>query len=300
MTLAQLRYAVAVDTHRHFARAAAACFVSQPTLSAGLKRLEDELGTVLFDRSRQPTVPTAAGTRVIAHARAVLREADALAAAADGPADEPAGELRVGVIPTLASCLLPVVAGPFAARFPRARLTLVELTTDAILDHLATERIDAALVATDERRAGLRSERLFSEAFVAYVGPGHPLAAQAEVDPATLAPDDVWLLSEGHCFRDQVLDLCGAAPSGPDRRVRFESGSLETLRRMADRTGGITLLTELTTRYLTGAEAARVRPLVAPAPRREVRLLTVRAHIKEALVAAFAETVRETVAEVLG
>ena len=299
MTLAQLRYAVAVDTHRHFGRAAAACFVSQPTLSASLKKLEDELGAVLFDRSRQPVVPTAAGERVVTRARGVLREADALARDAGDRLTEPEGTLRVGVIPTLASCLLPLVAGPFATRFPRARLTLIELTTDAILDHLVTERIDAALVATDENQPGLRSALLFSEPFVAYVGSGHPLAAHDEIDPARLSPTDVWLLSEGHCFRDQVLHLCGTTPDEGGRAVRFESGSLETLRRMADRTGGVTLLTELSTLYLTGDEATRVRPLTAPVPRREVRLLTVRAHLKEGLIDAFAATVREAVAEAL-
>jgi LysR family transcriptional regulator, hydrogen peroxide-inducible genes activator len=285
-----------VDTHRHFGRAAAACFVSQPTLSAGLKKLEGELGVVLFDRSRQPVVPMEAGARVLARARAVLREAAGLAALADADA-EPAGELRLGVIPTVASALLPLVAGPFAERYPRVVLSVHELTTDAILEHLATERIDAGVVATDEARAGLHAVPLFDEPFVAYVGAGHRVEAEAVVACDRLAPDDVWLLSEGHCFRDQVLHLCGAAPSAAGARtVRFESGTLETLRRMVDRAGGVTLLPELATLSLTPDEAARVRPLEAPVPKREVRLVTGRPHLKQALVEAFAETVRREVA----
>ena len=296
MTLAQLRYAVAVDAHRHFGRAAEACFVSQPTLSVGLQKLEGELGVVLFDRSRQPVVPTEAGARVLDRARAVLREAEGLAALAGDEAGEPVGELRLGVIPTVAASLLPLVVGPFAERYPRATLSVRELTTDAILGHLAAGRIDAGVVATDEAGPGLHAEALFEEPFVAYVGDGY--AAAAEVACDRLAPDEVWLLGEGHCFRDQVLALCGAARGGAQRRVRFESGSLETLRRMVDRAGGVTLLPELATRYLTAAEAARVRPLSPPVPRRTVRLLTGRSHPRQALAAAFAEAVRESVAAV--
>ncbi len=294
MTLAQLRYAVAVDAHRHFGRAAEACFVSQPTLSAGLKKLEAELGLALFDRSRQPVVPTAAGARVLTRARAVLREADGLLGAVDD-VGEPVGELRLGVIPTVAASLLPLVTGPFAERYPHAVLSVREVTTGAILEHLAAEQIDAGIVATDETRGGLHAEPLFSEPFVAYVGAGHRVEAEAEVACECLAPDDVWLLSEGHCFRDQVLHLCGAAAGAQGRRVRFESGNLETLRRMVDRAGGVTLLPELVTLYLTDEEARRVRPLSAPVPRRDVRLLTTRAHPRRALVRAFAETVRDVV-----
>ena len=127
----------------------------------------------------------------------------------------------------------------------------------------------------------------------------HPWAARPDIDTDELADANLLLLGPGHCFRDQVLHLCGTAPDEGGRAVRFESGSLETLRRMADRTGGVTLLTELSTLYLTGDEAARVRPLTAPVPRREVRLLTVRAHLKEGLIDAFAATVREAVAEAL-
>lgn len=298
MTLAQLRYAVAVDAHRHFGRAAEACFVSQPTLSAGLKRLEDELGAALFDRSRQPVVPTAHGARVLRQARAVLREADGLAALAGGDGGEPVGELRLGVIPTLASCLLPLVAGPFARRHPGAVLSLHETTTEAILDGLDAGRLDAGLIATDERRAGIASRRLYDEPFVAYVGAGHPLADAPAVACDTLSLDEVWLLAEGHCFRDQVVSLCGAPGAGGPLggRVQFESGSLETLRRMVDRAGGLTLLPHMTTLYLSDDELARVRPLAAPVPRREVRLAYGRAHSKRPLVEACAEAVIHVVA----
>lgn len=295
MTLAQLRYAVAVDTHRHFGRAADACFVSQPTLSAALKKLEAELGAVLFDRSRQPVVPTAAGERVVAQARVVLRESAALAGAA-GEGMEPSGPLRLGVIPTVAESLLPLVTGPFASRYPKVELSILELTTDAILEQLATERIDAGILATQEERAGLQAEVLYAEPFVAYVGEGHRMEAVPEVACERLSPGDVWLLSEGHCFRDQVLHLCGSAPSGGTARsVRFESGSLETLRRMVDRTGGVTLLPRLATHYLDPSQSARLRPLAAPVPQREIRMVTLRAHLKRRALAAFADVAREAV-----
>ena len=298
MTLTQLRYVAAVDRCRHFGRAARACHVTQPTLSAQLRKLEEELGCRLFDRSRQPVEPTALGGRVAEQARVVLRESRRLTDVVQEAEGRVEGELRLGVIPTLAPYLLPLVAGPFAESYPEAAVTVRELTTTGILEALTADRLDAGLIATEEEGVHLRP--LFEEPFVGYVNAAHPLAEASEIDPRALEAGEMWLLSEGHCFRDQVLDLCARAGHAQRQHpLRFESGALETLRVMVEHTGGLTLLPRLATRYLPQSERARVRPLAAPVPRRTVRLAQARPQLKEALVGAYAETVQRQVRPLL-
>lgn len=296
-SLTQLAYLVAVARHGSFSRAAAACHVTQPTLSTQLRKLEDELGVVLLDRSRQPVVPTDVGAQVVEQARVVLREAGRFAeivAAARGVVE---GELRLGVIPTLAPYLLPRFVPEFSRRYPRAQLVVEELQTGQILSRLRDDTLHAGLVATDCGDQGVEAQPLFREPFVAYVGPGHRLEGRASLAPGDLLLDDTLLLADGHCFRDQVIGLCGeratAAPArdgdaAPNscRPLRFESGNLETLRQLAERGVGLTLLPYLATLDLSAAARARLVPFVAPAPARPVALVHRRAYLKARLVAA--------------
>lgn len=295
MTLTQLRYLVAVDTHRHFGRAAEACCVSQPTLSMQLHKLEETLGVEVFDRSRKPVVPTDLGRRLVAQARVALRECDRMADLVAENEGVVAGELRLGVIPTLAPYLLPLVIPAFLARYPQVRVVVRERLTADTLDALAADELDAGLIATDQSQPGIEAEALFAEPFVAYVAPGHPLAAQPVIAPADLLVDDLWLLAEGHCLRDQVLDLCGRAAAGT-QALRFEGGNLETLRIMVEHIGGLTLFPFLATRFLTDAQRSRLRPLAPPAPFRDVRLVRGRGYLKRAAVDAFGTAIREATA----
>lgn len=296
MTLAQLTYLVAVDTHRHFSRAAAHCHVSQPTLSTQIHKLEEELGVRLLDRSRQPVVPTEVGARLIEQARRVLTERDRLAALASEAQGRTAGTLRLGLIPTLAPYLIPRVAAPMAEHYPDVVLAIREIPTQPLRTALLSDDLDAGLFATDETSADLHVRALFTEPFVAYVGPDHRLAARTRIAPADLSLDDLWLLSEGHCFRDQVLNVCGerADAAGPHRTIRFESGNLDTLVQMVRHSGGMTLLPYLATRYLTDAERTRyVKPFTAPAPHRTIRLAYRRTHHKQHLLDAFVSVLRD-------
>ncbi len=293
VTLTQLAYAVALDTHRHFGAAAAACGVTQPTLSVQLRKLERALGAPLFDRSRTPVVPTDAGRRVLGQARAVLREADALAAEAERPGEAITGELRLGVIPTLAPYLLPPALPALRRRHPGLALVVEERLTDDVLDGVRRGALDAGLVASEVSDPALTTRPLFREPFVAYVGAGHRLAGRAELRPADLAPDDVWLLGDGHCLRTQAEQLCrrrggwGARGDAP-AAVRFEGGNLETLARLVEQGEGMTLLPAMAAAALrTDAQRALVRPFAAPAPAREVRLVQHRERARrERLVAA--------------
>jgi LysR family hydrogen peroxide-inducible transcriptional activator len=296
-SLTQLGYVVAVARHGSFSRAAEACHVTQPTLSMQLGKLERALGVTLFDRSRQPVVPTDVGAQVVAQARTVLREAarfDEILAAARGMVE---GELRLGVIPTLAPYLLPRFVPALARRHPRARLVVEELQTRQIVERLKDDTLDAGLVATTCRDLGLGERALFAEPFVAYVGPGHRLEGRESLTPADLLLDDTLLLADGHCFRDQVVRLCGerARPAGedgesaPGQPLRFESGNLETLRQLAERGVGMTPHPWLATLELTHAQRRRLVPFAVPAPTRTVALVHHRAYLKRGLIEALAE-----------
>ena len=294
MTLAQLRYLVALDTHRHFGDAAGACNVSQPTLSTQLRKLEDELGVELIDRSRQPVVPTAAGEQLIGQARRVLAEGERLAALADEVQDRVSGTLRIGMLPTLSPYLLPLVLPALNDTYPEIKLVLREWPTTNVLNALHDDVIDVALIATDEAGPDVYDQALCTEPFVGYVAPSHRLANRDVLRPSDLSVDDLWLLSEGHCFRDQVLSVCGAPHAAGPGGIQFESGSLETLVHMVQYSGGMTLLPSLTTCYMSDAERDEyVIPLTSPPPTRTVRVVTRRRH-KQRLVDAFLTTTRRT------
>ncbi len=300
MTLLQLTYAVALDRHGHFGRAAEACHVTQPALSAGVQKLEADLGVVLFDRVARPVVPTAVGRAVVAQARHVLAEAERLEDLVSEATGELAGELRVGILSTLAPYLIPLVIAPFARRYPRVELVFEELVGDAIIDHVRRDLLDAGLVATPPPARGVEELLLFEEPLVGYVAPGHRLYGRDEIAVADLSADDVWTMREGHCFRDQTLALLAQGAGRPDAKaIEFESGNLETLQRIVDRGFGMTLLPWLAVQGEGSHAPESVRPFRAPAPARTVRLVFATTLVRRQLVRAFAAEVARAVAPAL-
>jgi LysR family hydrogen peroxide-inducible transcriptional activator len=294
VTLTQLTYLVAVDTHRHFGAAAAACHVTQPTLSMQLGKLERLLGVTLFDRSRSPAVPTDVGRLLVEQARVVLREAARLVEVRDAAAGLVAGELRLGVIPTLAPYLLPRVLPELHRRHPLLELVVEERVTDDVIEGLRRGALDAGIIATAAPATDTVERVLFTEPFVAYVSPSHRLAGQATVRAEDLSLDDLWLLAEGHCLRAQTVRLCRQRASRDARPevacttgARFESGNLETLKRLVEGGTGMTLLPALAAGDLaTAAQRRLVRPFADPAPTRDVRLVQRRAQHRRHLVDA--------------
>jgi LysR family hydrogen peroxide-inducible transcriptional activator len=305
ITLTQLVYAVALDTHRHFERAASACNVTQPTLSMQLQKLEAALGATLFDRSRAPVIPTDVGIAVIAQARVVLREAAILTDVSESVSATIAGELRLAVIPTLAPYLLPGVLEVIAARHPELELVVEERVTESVLDGLRDDTIDAGLVGTAVDAPDIVQRPLFREPFVGYVSAAHRLAGRTRLSVSDLSLGDMWLLSEGHCLRTHVVTLCqqrgrrrrGANSGEGDsctRVARFESGNLETLKRLVERGNGMTLLPALAVADLaTAAQRRLVVPFGDPVPTREVGLVRRRTHLRQRSVGAVAEIIRE-------
>lgn len=302
MTLSQLEYIVAVDTHRHFATAAEACHVTQPTLSMQIQKLEDELGVLVFDRSRQPVVPTETGLSILAQARDVLRAAQRIPEIISESKNDFRGQLRIGIIPTLAPYLLPYFIGEFMAMYEAISVQIQELVTEQIVERLRNGLIDVGVVVTPLAENGITEVPLFREPFVVYAADSHPLLTKSTVTPADLPTDGLWLLTGGHCFRNQVMNLCGAdqlnngsARPGPTRlqpvRLQYETGSLETLIKLIDKQGGFTLLPYLATVDMNDERRARLRSFdqsagASPQPVREVSLVIHRSFLKRKLIDA--------------
>ena len=300
MNLRDLRYLVAVADHRHFGRAAEACFVSQPTLSTQLKKLERELGVELVERNPGHILLTAAGEQVVARARVVLHEADDIVDIARRAQDPESGSLRVGLFPTLAPYLLPHVVPHLHARFPKLELLLVEEKTEVVHQRLREGELDVGVLALPIHDEQLHTEVLFDEDFVLAVPRDHPLAATAgPVDTSVLDGEHVLLLEEGHCLRELALAVCQLA--GADERSGFRATSLETLRQMVAAGVGITLLPELAVRppVPPSPDVVLLR-FREPVPRRRIAMLWRRTSVYADLLPAVAGVVRDAALPLVG
>lgn len=298
-TLVQYEYIVAVATYQRFSTAAEKCFVTQPTLSMQIKKLEEELGVHLFDRSKQPIIPTDIGKKVVAQARVILQEAERMRDIIERFQNDVEGELRVGIIPTLAPYLLPLFVGDFIRKYPKISLQVRELTTEEIIKGLEMDELDAGLLVTPLKHERIQEQPLFYEHILLYTHPEHPLAQEPKVDMEALNSSDIWLLSEGHCFRYQMINLCSVKHRIDDRSLPFdyESGSLESLRRLVDREGGFTLLPELAVLDWEEDKRARVRELEEPIPLREVSLVHIRNTAKTKRLELLSESVKAAIPE---
>jgi len=296
MNLRDLRYLVAVADHRHFGKAAAACYVSQPTLSAQLKKLERELGVELIERNPRQIMVTATGERVVAHARTMLREADTINEIAQRSQDPEGGSVRMGLIPTVAPYLLPHVVPDLHRRFPNLELLLAEEKTEVALAQLRDGRLDVAVLALPVNDDQLHQELLFAEEFVLAVPTGHPLASSDEpVDASVLADEPVLLLEEGHCLRDQALDVCRLV--GASERDGFRATSLETLRQMVAAGVAVTLLPELAVLPpVPDSFDVCLRRFAEPAPKREIAMLWRRSSEHAGLYGKLAAVLRDAMA----
>ena len=282
MNLQQLEYIIAVDEQRHFARAAETCFVTQPTLSMMVQKLEDELGVKIFDRSKQPVKPTQIGERVIAQARTILHEKNRMQQIVYEHQGIVAGTLELGIIPTLAPFLVPLFITRFLKKYPQVRIRIQELTTELLVDKLKKGQLDVGILVTPIKDAAIRETPLFYEAFMAYSSRAFE---KAYLLPEDIDPNELWLLEEGHCFRSQILNLCELKKQA-DSRLQYEAGSIETLKQLVKKHHGVTILPELAIYTLSAADKKRLTPFKPPVPTREVSLVTHRDYIKKDLIDA--------------
>lgn len=272
MNLRDLRYLVALAELRHFGRAAEACFVSQPTLSTQIKKIEDELGVTLVERAPRKVMLTEAGAEIAQRARVVLNEIEQIRAIARRSLDPEAGSLKLGIFPTLGPYLLPHVVPRLRARFPRMELLLVEEKTELLLQRLHEGRIDAAVLALPLHEEQLHAELLFEEPFVLAVPADHGLADSARLSLDDIADERLLLLDEGHCLRDQALDVCHLA--GASEKDGFRATSLETLRQMVAAGVGVTLLPLLAVQPpVPRSEALKLLRFTDSNPSRQIALV---------------------------
>ena len=292
MNLRDLGYLVALADHRHFGRAAAACFVSQPTLSTQIKRLEEELGVKLVERAGRKMMLTPFGADVVARARNILRESEQIVELAQRMRDPEAGTVRLGMFPTLGPYLLPHVMPPLRKRFAQLELLLVEEKTPQLLAQLEAGRLDAALMALPVGNPRLEHAALFDEPFVLAAPDSHPLARKRKIVTSDLAAHTVLLLEDGHCLRDQALAVCEMACAR--EKPGFRATSLETLRQMVAAGVGVTLLPVLATLPpVAQPKGVVTRPFVAPAPFRRIGLFWRRSSVMREFMQKLANELKQ-------
>ena len=290
MNLRDLRYLIALAELRHFGKAAEACFVSQPTLSTQIRKLEEELGVVLVERAPRKLMLTAAGQDVVLRARRIVAEVEQMKECARRSRDPEAGSLRLGVFPTLGPYLLPHVVPQLRERFPQLELLLVEEKSDVLLARLREGKLDATLLALPLHDDQLHAEWLFDEPFVLAAPRQHALASRTSLAMAELSDETLLLLEDGHCLREQALDVCRL--SGAQERTGFRATSLETLRQMVAAGVGVTLLPALSLHApIVQPDNIRLVPFTAPAPSRQIALVWRKSSALDAFLRTLADTV---------
>lgn len=295
-TITQLEYVLAVDRERHFGRAAESCHVSQPSLSSQVQKLEELLGVIIFDRSKKPILVTEAGKEIITQAKIIVREHSKLGSIADGTSHEPRGEFHLAVIPTLAPYLIPLFVAQFSRQYPKVYLKISEYKTDDIIKMLINDEIDAGILVTPLGDERIIERHLFYEPFYAYASQDHALLKKKALSEGDILTSDLWLLEEGHCFRDQVLKICSLEHKNRVlQNVEFSSGNLETLKQLVKNSKGYTLLPELAVLELDQKEVLEhVRKFKKPAPTREVSLVHSRSFLKESVITSMEKSIIES------
>jgi LysR family hydrogen peroxide-inducible transcriptional activator len=289
MTITQLEYVIAVDTHGNFLTAAEKCSVSQPALSMQIQKLERELGIRIFDRSRQPVVATEIGIRIIQQAREIIKQCNRLTEVVnEDKKGELAGQLRIGIIPTIAPYVLPLFLVDFMKNHPKVNIEIIEVTTTQILQQLKNDQLDCGIMATPIDAGYLQYKPLFYEPLVAYMSDDNKLFSKKTLVPEDIDPTETWILNEGHCLRNQVLNLCtGNKGNSKNKQFQYHTGSLETLKRMVEINSGITILPELSIFDFNDEQMERVRYFKKPDPVREISMVIHRVDLKKQLIESF-------------
>ena len=296
ITLTQLEYIVAIDEYRHFATAAEKCFVTQPTLSMQIKKLEDELGVIIFDRSRQPVVPTDLGAKLIEQARMTLSATQRIKEIIQEEQQEVEGTLKIGIIPTLAPYLLPVFIGPYIRKYPAVKVEVEELVSEEIIRRLKRDILDVGLFVTPYHDEKIVERPVFYEEMLVYAHPDCELLKKKEVGHEDIVTSDIWMLGNGHCFRNQVVNLCEmSASQHKNLPFEFESNSLETLMRIVDVEGGFTLIPELALQYMSPEKKKQVRSIANTKPLREVSVIYSRHFTKQRLITLLCDEIKSVV-----
>ena len=296
MTLQQLEYVIAVYRMKHFSKAADYCNVTQPTLSSMIQKLEEELGITIFDRKRKPIIPTKAGMAVIEQAWKVLLRARKLKEAVEEEKQSLRGPFIIGVLPTIAPYLIPRFFPQLMNKHPEMDLRIIELKTEDMKKALARGDIDAGILARVEGLEEMHCETLFKEKYFAYIAKNDPLFKRQSIRAADLTGEYLWLLDEGHCFRDQLVKFCHLKAASKSKRA-YRLGSIETFMRIVEHDKGVTFIPELAISQLNEDQKQLVRPFAVPVPTREIILMTLPHFIRKTLLQLLVSTIKKSVPE---
>ncbi len=291
MTITQLQYVLAVAEHQNFTLAAEKSFVTQPTLSMQVQKLEDELDILIFDRSKKPIGITEVGKKVVAQAKNIVAEAERIKDIVDQDKGFIGGEYTLGIIPTVMPTLLPMFLPTFIKKYPKVNLIIKEQPTDTLIANLQDGHLDAAIAATPLEVAFIKERPLYYEPFVGYVPPNHRLSGKKEIATTDLDIADILLLQDGHCFRDGVINLCKSSKISPVEHFQIESGSFETLVNLSDEGMGMTLLPYLNTMDLDQRKKEHLKHFTKPSPAREISLIFHKSELKIQITEALREVI---------
>ena len=291
MTITQLKYVLAVAEHKNFTLAAEKCFVTQPTLSMQIQKIEEELSIQIFDRSKKPIQLTDIGQKIVNQAKNIVNEADRIQDIVEQQKGFIGGEFRLGIIPTIMPTLLPMFLNNFIKKYPKVKLIIEELNTEEIITKLNNGHLDAAIAATPLMEEKIKEIVLYFEPFVAYIPESHHNFQKQEIEVSDLNLDDILLLQDGHCFRDGILNLCKNVGRNEFNHFQIESGSFETLIKLADEGLGTTLLPYLHTLDLKESDKAKLRHFKEPKPAREVSLIFPKSELKIQIIDALRNTI---------
>lgn len=280
MTITQLQYVLAVAEYRNFTLAAQKSYVTQPTLSMQVQKLEDELDVLIFDRGKKPIAVTEVGKKIVAQAKNIVNEANRIKDIVDQDKGFIGGDFILGIIPTIMPTLLPMFLKAFITRYPRVNLIIKEQSTESLIRNIQDGHVDAAIAATPLEIEFIKERPLYYEPFVGYVPKNHRLGKAETLAPEDLDVSDVLLLQDGHCFRDGVINLCKAPKKMEDDHFQLESGSFETLVNLADEDMGMTLLPYLNTLELDETKKKNLKYFDNPSPAREVSLIYHKSELK--------------------
>ncbi len=295
MTIQQLEYVLALDTHRHFVDAANHCFVTQPTLTMQLKKLEEEIGFTIFNRTKKPLQPTKGGEEFIAKAKRILKEVNELKSMVNKEKDILTGHFKIGIIPTLAPYLLPRFLPKFIAEYPQIRLEIHELQTDQIVERLKEGSLDIGLLVSSLSENEIREIPLFLEPFILFHPKQHSLYGKTRIGTDELRTEGLMILNEGHCFRDQTLEICNTSSVKSDTGFDYQSGSIESLMQLVRQGIGFTLVPELA--LLEKIEEDYTTRFKDPQPVREVSLAVHDGFTRDAVLESLRQSIMKSVPE---
>ena len=291
MTITQLKYVLAVAEHKNFTLAAEKCFVTQPTLSMQIQKIEEELSIQIFDRTKKPIQLTEIGHKIVNQAKNIVIEADRIQDIVEQQKGFIGGEFRLGIIPTVMPTLLPMFLNNFIKKYPKVKLIIEELNTEEIITKLNNGHLDAAIAATPLMEEKIKEIVLYFEPFVAYIPESHHTFQKEEIEVSDLNVDEILLLQDGHCFREGILNLCKSAGKNESNHFQIQSGSFETLIKLADEGLGTTLLPYLHTLDLKEKDKLKLRQFKEPKPAREISLIFPKNELKIQIIDALRTTI---------